>query len=242
MCRKFKNWAKKERYGAKMNGILTAEQMRLLEKTAMESGRVTGQALMQRAGEGVIAATLREWPALAQGAHHALILCGPGNNGGDGYVVASGLLRRGWQVRLCALRAPLAGGDAAAAAHDWQVAGGAVLPMADCTDALAGLVDVAAGQPVLVVDALLGIGQGRGTDDILAPWWQARNSVMQAAPDAPLLAVAVDLPTGYDCDTGRPLGRHPFAADLVVTFHARKPVHGVLDGAGVRTVVVPIGL
>ena len=225
-----------------MTGMITAEQMRLLEKTAMESGRVTGQALMQRAGEGVIAAALREWPALAQGAHHALILCGPGNNGGDGYVIACGLLRRGWQVRLCATRAPVAGGDAAAAAQDWQAAGGGSLPMEDCPDVLAGLVSLAAGQPVIVVDALLGIGQGRRTDDILTPWWRAWDRVMQTTPDAPLLAVEVDLPTGYDCDTGRPLGRRPFAADLIVTIHARKPVHASLDKAGIRTVVVPIGL
>jgi NAD(P)H-hydrate epimerase len=225
-----------------MNGILTAEQMRLLEKTAMESGRVTGQALMQRAGEGVIAAALREWPALVPGVHHALILCGPGNNGGDGYVIARGLLRRGWQVRLCAVRAPKAGGDASAMAHEWRAAGRGVLPMEDCPDVLADLVSRAAGQPVIVFDAVLGIGQGRCTDDILAPWSRARHSVMKAAPDARLLAVAVDVPTGYDCDTGRPLGRHPFAADLVVTFHARKPVHAVLDRAGIRTVVVPIGL
>lgn len=225
-----------------MNGILTAEQMRLLEKTAMESGRVTGKALMQRAGEGVIATALQAWPALAQGVHHALILCGPGNNGGDGYVIACGLLRRGWQVRLCASGPPLPGGDAAAAAHDWQVAGGESLPLADCSDVLAGLVAAASGQPVLVVDALLGIGQGRRTDDILAPWWQARDRVMQSAPGTSLLAVAVDLPTGYDTDTGQALGLRTFAADLVVTFHARKPVHDVLDKAGVTTVVVPIGL
>lgn len=225
-----------------MNGILTAAQMRLLEKTAMESGRVSGQALMQRAGEGVIDAALQEWPVLAQGGHHALILCGPGNNGGDGYVIACGLLRRGWHVRLCALRPPVPGGDAAEAAQDWQMAGGAILPLKDCPKVLSDLVAAAAGQPILVVDALLGIGQGRGTDDILAPWWQARDRAMQTAPDALLLAVAVDLPTGYDCDTGRPLGQRPFAADLVVTFHARKPVHAVLDGAGIKTVVVPIGL
>ncbi len=227
---------------SKMHQIITADQMRLLENSAMESGRVTGLTLMRRAGAGVIAATLDAWPALASGAHHALILCGPGNNGGDGYVIACGLRQRGWHVGLCASRAPSPGGDAARAAGDWLADGGEILPLEACTDALSALVQSAAGRPVLVVDALLGIGQGRSTDAILAQWWQAHDEVMQSAPATRLLAVAVDLPTGYDCDTGQPLGQRPFAADLVVTFHARKPVHEDLDKAGVRTVVVPIGL
>lgn len=96
--------------------------------------------------------------------------------------------------------------------------------------------------PLLVVDALLGIGQSRCTDAILDAWWQAHDAVVLHAKGQSLRCVSVDVPTGYDCDTGRRLGARPFPADLVVTFHAPKPVHATLDTQGVTTVVVPIGL
>ncbi|MEO0766930.1 MAG: NAD(P)H-hydrate epimerase, partial [Pseudomonadota bacterium] len=71
-----------------MTDLLTAAQMRKLEHAAIESGAVTGLELMERAGLGVVEAMLDEWPELAMVAHRAVVLCGPGNNGGDGFVVA----------------------------------------------------------------------------------------------------------------------------------------------------------
>ena len=226
----------------KTGKTLTAEQMRLLENTAMESGRVTGRVLMQRAGEGAVNAAFDLWPDLARGGHPALVLCGPGNNGGDGYVIARALLDRGWTVGLCALRPPLPGGDAAAAARDWQDAGGETHPLDDCAAMLAAALDRSGSGPVLVVDALLGIGQRRNADAILAPWWRALDAATRRNAAARLRLLAVDVPTGYDCDTGQALAERPFAADLVVSFHARKPVHDLLAKAGIATVVVPIGL
>ena len=222
-----------------MTEIVTAAQMRALENAAMESGRVTGSALMARAGEGVISAALEAWPELAHARGRALILCGPGNNGGDGYVIARGLARRGWNVRVCATGQPKAG-DAASAAADWIAAGGKILAMDDLADAFTALTDGAGAAPVLIVDALLGIGQSRNSAEMLAPYWQAVD--VAKAADRPLRRVSVDLPTGYDCDTGHRLNPRPFDADLVVTFHARKPVHKVLEEQRVRIVVVPIGL
>jgi NAD(P)H-hydrate repair Nnr-like enzyme with NAD(P)H-hydrate epimerase domain len=105
---------------------------------------------------------------------------------------------------------------------------------------LATLCDRAGPAPVLVVDALLGIGQTRNADAILAPFRQAVASL--SGPHGKLRHVAVDVPTGYDSDTGKALTTQPFPADLVVTFHAGKPVHGVLERQGLRSVVVPIGL
>ena len=71
-----------------MTELLTAAQMRAVEAAAMASGRVTGLELMERAGAGVVAAILAEWPQMAKAPQTAVVLCGPGNNGGDGLVAA----------------------------------------------------------------------------------------------------------------------------------------------------------
>ncbi len=71
-----------------MAELLTAAQMRAIEQAAIDSGEVTGLELMERAGRGVVEAIFEEWPEFAQTSHRAVVLCGPGNNGGDGFVVA----------------------------------------------------------------------------------------------------------------------------------------------------------
>ena len=80
--------------------LLTADQMRAIEAAAIESGAVTGLELMERAGAGALKAVLEEWPELADGTHCAVVLCGPGNNGGDGFVVARLLQNAGWDVEV----------------------------------------------------------------------------------------------------------------------------------------------
>ncbi len=84
-----------------MAELLTAAQMRAIEQAAIESGEVTGLELMERAGKGVVEAIFEEWPELAETSHKAVVLCGPGNNGGDGFVVAR-LLKEwgGWEVEV----------------------------------------------------------------------------------------------------------------------------------------------
>ncbi len=83
-----------------MTELLTAAQMRAIEQAAIKSGEVTGLALMERAGRGVVDAIFEEWPELAKAPHRAVVLCGPGNNGGDGFVVARRLRDQGWEVEL----------------------------------------------------------------------------------------------------------------------------------------------
>src|SRR6056297_3072578 len=83
-----------------MAELLTAAEMRAIEKTAIESGEVTGLALMEQAGRGVVDAILEEWPEFANGPHRAVVLCGPGNNGGDGFVIARRLRDKGWSVEV----------------------------------------------------------------------------------------------------------------------------------------------
>ena len=83
-----------------MTELLTAAQMRAIEEAAIASGQVTGLELMERAGQGVVEAIFEEWPALAQAPGRAVVLCGPGNNGGDGFVVARLLKGWGWEVEV----------------------------------------------------------------------------------------------------------------------------------------------
>ena len=83
-----------------MSELLTAAQMRAIEAAAIASGAVTGLELMERAGAGVVAAVLEEWPEMALTSQRAVVLCGPGNNGGDGFVVARLLAGRGWAVEV----------------------------------------------------------------------------------------------------------------------------------------------
>jgi len=205
--------------------VLRAAEMRAVETAAMAAGQATGAALMDRAGRGAVAAILAHWPDLAAGAHRAVVLCGPGNNGGDGYVMARDLAARGWAVTVCALGDPAGLPPDAAAAHDAWSALGAVRPLADAP----GLMDGAE----VVIDALFGIGLARPLEgDVVA--------VLAAVPHA-ARRVAVDVPSGRDADTGAVLGA-AFDADLIVTFHARKPAHAGLEAAGAAVAVVDIGL
>ena len=83
-----------------MTELLTAAQMRAIEAAAIASGEVTGLELMERAGRGVVEAIFEEWPELRATSHRAVVLCGPGNNGGDGFVVARLLKEWGWEVEV----------------------------------------------------------------------------------------------------------------------------------------------
>ena len=99
--------------------ILTTRQMRLIEEAAIASGQVSGATLMERAGAAAAEAIAARWPAFAAGRETALVLCGPGNNGGDGYVAARLLKARGWPVEVRALGEPQSA-DAKAAAALWD--------------------------------------------------------------------------------------------------------------------------
>lgn len=236
-----------------MEQVLTAAQMRALEKGEIESGRVSGAILMERAGAGVMAAILSHWPDLAEpdrgaspsgspgyfqqeekAARRAVVLCGPGNNGGDGFVVARLLQERGWTVEVLffgdAVRLP---GDARKAYERWCAVGDVV-----SWDDRAATRARSLEQVDLVVDAVFGIGLTRPMPAELAQMRQVRAA----------RCVAIDLPSGICSDSGKSL--NGWRADLSVTFHTVKPGHmlctpgGRLGGAQAcgHVAVVDIGL
>lgn len=219
-----------------MTELLTAAQMRAIEDTAIRAGGVTGRDLMERAGQGVIAAIWRHWPELACGPQRAVVLCGPGNNGGDGFVVARLLRQRGWMVDLYLLGDPARLPPDARANHDLWLGLGPVLPM-PCAE----LPRLRQNEAGLLVDALFGTGLTRG----LAP------ELAQIAPDQPgWHRVAVDVPSGLCADSGRVLQVAPgragavLRADLTVSFHHAKLGHYLQDGPQLcgALVVADIGL
>jgi len=212
-----------------MTACLTAAQMRAIEAAAIASGEVTGLELMERAGAGVVAAVMEEWPALAEGPQRAVVLCGPGNNGGDGYVVARLLRARGWAVEVFAL-APPATPEAQAMAARW---GGAARPALsldwrDLADA------------PLVVDAMFGGGLTR---DIAPGVW----GLLSMAQASRCRIVAVDIPSGLCADSGRirsDSGYIGAPVDLTVTFQTLRIGHVLAPAAGLcgRLRVADIGL
>ena len=169
------------------------------------AGGVPGTVLMEAAGRAVADAVLvRHRP------RPVVVLCGPGNNGGDGFVAARHLQAAGWPVRVGLLGARGAlKGDAAWAAEAWRGPVEALSP---------GLLD---GRP-LVVDALFGAGLARPIDGI------AGEAIDRINGEA-LTVVAVDVPSGLHGDSGEVMGRAPFA-ERTVTFFRAKPGHYSLEG------------
>lgn len=219
-----------------MADLLTAAQMRAIEQAAIQSGAVTGLELMERAGRGVVEAIFETWPDLARANHRAVVLCGPGNNGGDGFVIARLLSDWGWQVELFLLGDPdRLPPDAKANHARWQ---GRTLDVAD----------YATRDCDLMVDACFGTGLARPiTDDgaraflkdcALAEASHEARRAGAAVHGAPPRTVAVDIPSGLCADSGRVLGgEHPWQDSpncgrfgLTVTFHGAKPGHYLASG------------
>jgi len=212
-----------------MTELLTSAQMRAIEAAAIESGAASASALMERAGRGVADAVAARW---GQGGR-AVVLCGPGNNGGDGFVVARLLRERGWQVSVYAMGDGAgATPEAAQARARWQAVGG-VAP-------LEALADEFLGPNTLVVDALFGTGLQR---PLAEPVWRVLARVQ--ARGASL--VAVDILSGLCADSGRVRSEGGYLtrpADLTLTFEALKLGH-VLDQGGWLSGpvhLVPIGI
>ncbi len=193
--------------------LLTPAEMAVADATAPTLG-VPGPRLMDAAGRAVARAVMRRIRPC-----RTLVLVGPGNNGGDGYVAARLLSQAGWPATLTATAPPRTGSDAALAARRWFG------PTTSFEPAAAARAD-------LVIDAVFGAGLTRDVDGVIA-------DTLRAAPRL----VAIDVPSGLDGATGQIRGFAP-QAFLTVTFFRLKPGHVLLPGRTLcgETVLADIGL
>jgi ADP-dependent NAD(P)H-hydrate dehydratase / NAD(P)H-hydrate epimerase len=184
--------------------LLTPRQMAECDRLTIAGG-VPGMDLMEQAGLAVADAVSRRFAP-----RPVAVLCGPGNNGGDGFVAARILAERGWAVRLALLgeRSALKG-DAAAAAARWQ-------------DAVEPLLPATLDDAALAIDAIFGAGLARPVDG-------AVRATIEALGQRAIPIVAVDVPSGVDGATGEIRGAAPRAA-VSVTFFRKKPGHLLLPG------------
>jgi len=169
-----------------METVFTRAEARAYDRHCIETLGIPGLALMERAARGCADAALE---MLAQARSSVIVVCGPGQNGGDGYAVARMLAERGHRVEIRALGDPKPDSDAGEMRRRAMAAG---IPMREFDGSERGEgVD-------LVVDALFGTGLDRPVEGeaLRAIGWMNRHA-------APILAI--DVPSGLDCDTGRPL-------------------------------------
>lgn len=184
--------------------LLTVAEMGEADRYTIAGG-TPGAMLMEAAGRAVAQAVAVRWPR-----RQVLVLAGPGNNGGDGYVAAHHLRAADWPVQMAALDDPARlAGDAARARDHWA---GPIVPLTDAEIPADGV----------VIDALFGAGLTRPVEG-------APASMLAAVGAAGVPVVAVDVPSGLDGNTGRPWGTVAQAA-ATVTFFRPKPGHLLLPG------------
>lgn len=197
------------------NHILSAAQMRRAEEDLIACG-TSVDALMQTAGRGAA-----EWVWRVSGGRAVTVLCGPGNNGGDGYGIAQTLHERGCPVRVIAASEPkTAAARNARAFYQGEVSG----PDASASGAV-------------LVDCLFGTGLTRGLTE-------ADAALLGALAARHPYRIAVDLPSGVDADTGQPLNRGLPDYDLTLALGAWKFAHFLMPASASMGQVrlVPIGV
>jgi NAD(P)H-hydrate epimerase len=194
--------------------ILTTAQMAMADAFAVEHG-VPSLTLMENAGRAVADCVTERFKPCP-----VTVLCGPGNNGGDGFVVARHLDEQGFTVRV---------------AHDADHKGDAGQMSARWKGARVALTPAALDGARLVVDGLFGAGLSRPLEGAPAQMVEALNG---------LPVVAIDIPSGVSGDTGQPLGAVYVTAVLTVTFFRKKPGHLLLPGRALcgEIVVADIGI
>jgi hydroxyethylthiazole kinase-like uncharacterized protein yjeF len=176
--------------------IINADAMRQAEQAALDDGTDVKQ-LMERAGASLAEAVYR-----FGGPIPALVLCGPGNNGGDGYVAARHLASRGVAVRIAAMSKPTS------EAAKWARGG---------WDGELETLSISTASAPIVIDCLFGTGLKRGLEDGIC-------AQLARLCDQSLVKIACDLPSGVESDSGAELSAVP-SFDMTVTFGAMKPAH-----------------
>ena len=202
---------------------LTRAQMRQVDRLAIEQYRIPGIVLMENAARAAAAEALAMMIDFR--VRQAMILCGGGNNGGDGLAIARHLHNRGVAVSVANTVDPARyQGDALI---NWHIVEAMKLRAAEASaDAVRAFDDG------LVIDAIFGTGLSEPPREPFA-------ALVQAIADSENPVLAVDVPSGLDCDTGEPLGLAAVVADRTVTFAA--PKVGFANPAAARylgTVVV----
>jgi len=196
--------------------LYTASQVRAIDQRLIAAG-TPGITLMQRAGEAALRALRQRWPQTT----HVIVVCGKGNNGGDGHVLAGLLLQTGAKVHVLQIGdIGSLSGDARTAADKAATLGVATTPYSP--DQLASLLALNSEARLVIVDAMLGTGfHGTLQGDFADAVEQINNS------GRPVLAI--DIPSGLHADTGHVAG-DAVSADATVTFIARK--RGLYTGDG----------
>jgi ADP-dependent NAD(P)H-hydrate dehydratase / NAD(P)H-hydrate epimerase len=193
--------------------LLTPAEMGRADALAVAAG-VPSLTLMENAGRAVAEEIVRRY-----GARDTLVVCGPGNNGGDGFVVARYLKQWGWPVRLALYGSRDAlKGDAAAMASRWD-------------GAVESFGETARGR--LIVDGLFGAGLSKDLPREVSSFIEGTTEPV----------IAIDLPSGLDGRAGKPRPT-AFRADLTVTFFRKKPGHVLMPGRELcgETVIADIGI
>lgn len=234
------------RDGEGLELVASQDEVRRMDALAIDgtwakpAAPVPGRLLMELAGAGA-ARLVRERAGGLAG--KAVVLCGPGNNGGDGWVVARHLLAAGWTVRCVCLAEPAPDTDAHTNMQLWKALGGDIrMAERGATARMKNWLNHANA----IVDGLFGTGLKRPLEGAAAELIAAANEAEHG------LRVALDLPSGIDADSGAVLGA-AFRADLTATFGVRKlglhlgagPDHAgeivALDIGWVRPVIDAIG-
>nr|TFG54103.1 MAG: NAD(P)H-hydrate dehydratase [Hyphomicrobiales bacterium] len=184
--------------------LLTVAEMSEADRLAVEGG-VPSLELMENAGRQVALAVMN----LALKSNNVVVLCGPGNNGGDGYVAARLLKNEGWSVYVESYGDPAQlKDDALEMYRRWD---GETRPLSAKIDA------------EIIVDALFGAGLSR-------PLAEDLKSVVKSFNASNALIIAVDVPSGLSGDLGRPFGDVAVRASATVTFFRKKPGHLLMPG------------
>ncbi len=202
---------------------VTAAQMKQIEQAA-NAGGLPYLAMMENAGRAAAELVRQRWPL----AKTAAVFCGKGNNGGDGFVVARLLHQAGLEVRIILTDGPVpAARDAQTNFDRAKVLAIPIGPMDEMSETFVQCADV-------LIDGIC----GTGFHGNLRPGAMLSARWMNTSPGAVL---ALDIPSGVECDTGR-VASDAVQADCTVTFHAAKPCHTLAAAQCGEVVVADIGI
>jgi NAD(P)H-hydrate epimerase len=189
---------------------LTREQVRRIDRLAVEKYHIPGVVLMENAA--IAAANVATEMVGNTANRFVVILCGGGNNGGDGLAVARHLHNRNCDVKIFVTSDPQK--YSGEAKINWDIIQAMNLPIEPFS-----VESIGKQRPALMIDAIFGTGL---TQPPREPFPEIVEAVQKLA--APILAI--DIPSGLDCDTGKPLGRACIRANRTVTFVAEKAGFG----------------